>query len=114
MAVYDALLIPGGGVRAGGILPPWAAARFDRVLELAGKAYLIPLSGGTPHRPPPLDARGFPISEAHAGAAYLMARGIPARRILIEASSLDTIGNAWFSRMLHVIPRGFERLLVVT
>ena len=114
MVPYDAILIPGGGVRAGGVLPPWVAARFDRALALAGDACLIPLSGGTPHRPPPLDPRGFPISEAHAGAAYLIARGIPPCRILVEASSFDTIGNAWFSRILHVIPRGFEHLLVVT
>jgi hypothetical protein len=113
MPAYDAILIPGGGVRDGGALPPWSVARFDRAVELAGDAWLIPLSGGTPHRPPPLDPRGFPISEAQAGAAYLIARGVPPHRILIEASSLDTIGNAWFSRMLHVIPRGFQHVLVV-
>ena len=113
MAGYEAILIPGGGVRAGGVLPPWAAARFDRALELADGAYLMPLSAGSPHRAPPLDGRGFPISEARAGAAYLMARGVAPGRILVEESSWDTIGNAWFSRALHVIPRGFERLLVV-
>jgi hypothetical protein len=113
MPTYDAILIPGGGVRAGGVLPGWVAARFDRALELADGAYFMPLSAGTPHRPAPLDARGFPISEARAGAAYLIARGIDPRRILLEASSWDTIGNAWFSRVIHVIPRGFERLLVV-
>jgi len=32
----------------------------------------------------------------------------------MEQSSLDTIGNAWFSRMIHVLPRGFGRLLVIT
>jgi DUF218 domain-containing protein len=113
MSAYDAILIPGGGVRSGGVLPPWVTARFDRALEVAGGAWFLPLSGGTTHRPPPLDARGFPISEAQAGAAYLVARGVDRRRILVEASSYDTIGNAWFSRVVHAIPRGFERLLVV-
>jgi hypothetical protein len=89
------------------------AARFDRALELSDGALLMPLSAGTPHRPPPLDARGFPITEARAGAEYLVARGADPRRILVEASSWDTIGNACFSRTLHAIPRGLERLLVV-
>jgi len=112
--MYDAILIPGGGVRERGILPPWVTPRFDRALELAGGACFVPLSSGTTYRPPPHDPRGFPISEARAGAAYLISRGVHPRNILMEESSLDTIGNAWFSRIINVIPRGFERLLVIT
>jgi hypothetical protein len=111
---YDAILIPGGGVRAGGALPEWVAARFNRGIEIAGDALLICLSAGTPHRAPPLDERGFPITEARAGAEYLVRRGVDRRRILIEEASLDTIGNAYFSRVIHVIPRGLARLLVIT
>jgi hypothetical protein len=111
---YDAIVIPGGGVRAGGVLPPWVAARFDRAIEVAGDAWLMPLSAGTPYRPPPVDERGFPIFEARAGAEYLVRRGVDARRILMEESSYDTIGNAYFSRVMHIVPRGFRRVLVVT
>jgi hypothetical protein len=111
---YDAILIPGGGVRAGGKLPVWVTRRLDRALERAGGAWLVPLSAGTPHRPPPLDERGFPILEAHAGADYLAARGAARERILVEAASYDTIGNAYFSRVIHAIPRGFRRALVIT
>ncbi len=111
---YDAILIPGGGVRAGGELPVWVTRRLDRALERAGNAWLVPLSAGTPHRPPPLDDCGFPILEARAGADYLAARGAAPERILIEAASYDTIGNAYFSRVVHAIPRGFRRALVVT
>jgi hypothetical protein len=32
----------------------------------------------------------------------------------MEESSYDTIGNAYFSRVLHAIPRRFRRALVVT
>jgi hypothetical protein len=88
--------------------------RFDRAIEVAGEAWLMPLSAGTPYRPPPLHERGFPIFEARAGAAYLVGRGVDPRRILIEESSYDTLGNAFFSRVLHVIPRGFSRVLVIT
>ncbi|MDR3698192.1 MAG: YdcF family protein [Candidatus Sulfopaludibacter sp.] len=114
MVTYDAIVIPGGGVRAGGELPAWVTPRLDRALAVAGHAYLMPLSAGTPHRAPPLNERGFPWTEARAGARYLVAHGVEPERILMEESSYDTIGNAYFSRVIHATPRGFERLLVIT
>lgn len=110
----DAVLIPGGGVRAGGVLPPWVTARLDRAIETAGEAFLMPLSAGSPHRAPPLDEHGFPWSEARAAARYLVAHGAAPERILMEEASYDTIGNAYFSRTIHVIPRSFERVRVIT
>lgn len=111
---FDAVMILGGGVREGGALPAWVVSRFDRALELAGDALLLPLSAGTPYRPPPLDGRGFPIFESRAGANYLISRGVAPRRIVIEASSYDTLGNAYFSRVIHAVPRRLARLLIVT
>lgn len=114
MATFDAIVIPGGGVRAGGELPPWVTPRLDRALAVVGSAYFMPLSAGTPHRAPPLDEFGFPWTEARAGASYLVERGADPGRILMEESSYDTIGNAYFSRMIHAAPRGLQRLLVIT
>lgn len=110
----DAILIPGGGVRAGGDLPPWVANRLDRAIERRGDGYLIVLSAGTPHRPPPLDDHGYPVVEAMAEARYLLRRGVPQQRILTETASYDTIGNAYFSLAIHVLPRNFRHLLVIT
>jgi hypothetical protein len=110
---YDAILILGGGVREGGELPPWAAARFDLALELATNEPFVCLSAATTHRPPPLE-NGFPIAESVAGARYLMGKGIHPARILIENASLDTIGNAYLSKLIHVDPPGWTRLLVIT
>ena len=75
--------------------------------------YLVTLSAGTPHRPPPLDDNKFPIFESAAGARYLIAAGVPSSRVLMETSSWDTIGNAFFSRVIHVQPRGWRRVLVI-
>ncbi len=111
---YDAILIPGGGLTTAGKLPPWVIARLQKALEIAAGGYFIVLSAGTVHKPPPLDAEGFPIFEAHAAAEYLLSQGVELGRILIEASSYDTIGNAYFSRVVHVEPRQFQKLLVVT
>jgi DUF218 domain len=114
MTNYDSILIPGGGVRAHGVLPSWSRRRMDRAVERFRGEYLIPLSAGTTHRPPPLDESGFPIYESVAAAKYLMDAGIPADRILLETQSWDTIGNAFFSRVIHAEPRNLRRLLVIT
>ena len=45
---------------------------------------LIPISGGTTHRPPPLDAAGFPITEAQAGARRLLELRVPPSDIAEE------------------------------
>ena len=114
MAIYDAILILGGGVRDGGALPPWAQRRYDLALGLSSSEPLVCLSAATTHRPTPMDADGFPIFEAVAGARYLFTRGVPADRLYIEAASWDTIGNAYFSKCMHVDPAGWRKLLVIT
>jgi hypothetical protein len=111
----QAILVPGGGLTDQGELPAWVRARFETALQNAGKdSIFILLSGGTVYKPPPLDDRGFPLYESLVGARFLAARGIAKNRILTEKSSYDTIGNAYFSRMIHVEPAGLETLLIVT
>lgn len=111
---FDAVIVPGGGLRGGSKLPPWVENRFDKATEVAEGAFIIPLSAGTPHKPPPLDASGRPIFESIVGADYLRGRGYPAELILIEASSYDTIGNAYFARVIHTDPARLHKLAVVT
>lgn len=112
MPEFDAVLIPGGGLTDSGELLPYVAARLDRAMSHEA-AYFIPLSAGSPHTPPPLDARGYPIYEAVAAAYYLRERGIPERQILTEIFSYDTIGNAFFTRLVHAEPRALRRLHIV-
>jgi hypothetical protein len=113
-ADYDAILILGGGIKNNIELPPWVQNRFDRALEIHRDQYIIALSGGTTHKPPPLDTEGFPVFESFVGADYLMRKGVEARLILCETASYDTIGNAYFSRVIHVDPGGFKHLLIIT
>ncbi len=114
MSKFDAILVPGGGVREGGILPLWVERRFDKALEVYQGEFIISLSAGTIHKPPLLDERGYPLFESVAGANYLLRNGISPDKILIETSSYDTIGNAFFSRIIHAEPRKFKKLLVIT
>jgi hypothetical protein len=113
-AAYDAILVPGGGIKNNRELPPWVQSRFDRVLEIHQNQYIIALSAGTTHKPPPLDEDGFPIFESRVGADYLIEKGVEPRWILCETASYDTIGNAYFSRVFHVDPRAFKHLLIIT
>lgn len=117
MTKYDAILIPGGGLEFGTNLPnPWVRARLDFALSLSESTrFFVVLSQGTTHRRPPLDKKGFPISEAAASAKYLLENGISdSCRILLETWSLDTIGNAYFARAMICKPMKLERLCVVT
>ena len=110
----DAILVLGGGVREGGTLPPWVIRRFDRALELMQDVPIVCLSAGTVHRPPPLNEEGYPILESVAGAAHLIDRGVSPDRIQVEAVSYDTIGNAYFAKLLHADPAGWRKLVVIT
>jgi uncharacterized SAM-binding protein YcdF (DUF218 family) len=110
---FDAIIIPGGGVLADGSLPEWIQPRFQRAVEMQADGPFLALSGGTHHKPSPLDAAGRPIFEAYAGARFLLERGVPAERIFTEISSYDTIGNAFFARAQHCDVRQWRRLLIV-
>lgn len=113
----DAILIPGGGLNANGEIPLWVKSRLDLAAQLYFKrkaTYIITLSAGTVHKPPPIRANGFPIFEAEAAAEYLVNLGVTPQNILCECSSYDTIGNAFFSRIIHVENLNCKKLLIVT
>ena len=111
---YNAVLIPGGGIKQGNDVPLWVKKRLDRAVEIHQDEYIITLSAGTTHKPLPLDRDGFPVFESAAGANYLIKKGVNPLRILCETCSYDTIGNAYFSKVIHVDPGGFRKLLIIT
>jgi hypothetical protein len=114
---YDAVVVPGGGIDPKTGAPrPWVAARLDAAFHLdAVTRFFMVLSRGTTHRPPPLNARGHPIDEATSSAAYLIRKGVQdPSRILVETWSLDTIGNAYFARMMLAEPLDLRKVLVIT
>jgi hypothetical protein len=111
---FDAIIIPGGGLKEDNKLPVWVRRRLDRALEVQKSEFIITLSAGTTYKPPPRDKDGFPIFESVAAAKYLLARGISEDKILFETCSYDTIGNAFFSKVIHVDPRGLKNLLIIT
>lgn len=81
----------------------WHAFRLWR----AGKAPEIVISGGAM---PWQDARS---SEADAAVRFLVDLGVPARRVIVESSSLNTRQNANLSANV-LRARGANRILLVT
>lgn len=114
---YDAVVVPGGGLCAESGTPrPWVVSRLEAAVKLDSfTRYFIVLSRGTTHKPPPQDSSGFPIDEAAASAAYLLRNGVadPAR-ILQDTWSLDTIGNAYYTRAMLADPLSLQKLIVIT
>lgn len=129
----DAIVIPGGGSQRDESctsLPLSVRRRLDLGLQRwyehiaafpsAPQPYLIVLSAGTVHRPNFINSAGWPISEATSGAQYLVemsAQGkqpVPPEKILRENVSLDTIGNAFFTRVMHTDVLRLRRLHVIT
>ena len=76
-----------------------AVALFKDMAHL--NPVIITLSGGTTHKPNPLDIHGFPITESTAAARKLVELGVPALQVLEENFSLDTVGNV--SLLCHII-----------
>jgi len=119
----DAVLICGGGQTSDGDVPSQVKARLDRgayiyeqqVQNGGPPPALLVLSVGTVHKPPPLDSRGFPITECGSMANYLIKeKNIKPGHVFLESVSLDTIGNAFFARVIHTDPRQWLHLAVVT
>lgn len=112
------IIIPGGGLTKTGEIPPHTQLRLNRAAEIyrlsgSNNYKIVTLSGGTPHKPNPLDADGFPIFEASAASKKLVEMGIPPENVWEENFSLDTIGNAYFLRTVHVEPLDHVRKIVV-
>lgn len=97
---HPIIVIPGGGLTSGGEVPLHVQLRIDKAVSLFQQfisegrdPLIITLSGGTPHKPNPIDSDGFPLWEATVSARALLKAGIPKEKVMEEAFSLDTIGN---------------------
>jgi len=132
----DAIIVPGGGSQRDATpqsLPLFVRHRLDRALDrwvecaamtqLGALRYprIIVLSLGTVHQPNYINSAGWPVAEATSEALYLLNasadRGLKdftPDMVLREALSLDTLGNAFFTRLLHTDVVGLRRLHVIT
>ncbi|SFQ71566.1 Uncharacterized SAM-binding protein YcdF, DUF218 family [Amycolatopsis arida] len=109
----DAIVVLGSGL-LGARVPPLLAARLDR----AATAYREEVAAGRDPFVVPSGGRGpdEEVAEGEAMAAYLVERGVPAGRILVEDRATTTRENLRYGAELvaRATGRPDPRLLVVT
>jgi hypothetical protein len=114
------LLVLAGGVDEVGRVHATVQRRLDAAAELwrrsSGELAIMCNGGGTAHKPKFRDpSSGFCVPEAQLMAQHLLSAGVPAEKIVLEAFSDDTIGNAFAARALHTEWRpDWRRLVLIT
>lgn len=109
--VYDIIIVLGGGVTKEGTPTGSSLARIKKTVELfqEGAASFVLMSGAYSNK-----ISYTPIkTEAHAMKDYAMQLGIPEEKIVLEEFSMETVGNAYFSKEI-VAEKKWKSLLVVT
>ncbi|MFB9907977.1 YdcF family protein [Allokutzneria oryzae] len=103
----DFVVVLGAGLN-GDEVPAQLAGRLDRAREVADSLAVptIIVSGG--------QGPGAERSEARAMADYLVEKGVPEDRILLEEESRTTLQNLRFSREIMVARKPDYRCVVVT
>lgn len=100
------IVVPGGGITESGSLKKWVIKRCELAETLFREnpnSKIFVLSRGTTHKAPPMDMYKRPIHESSQSMRYLVRNlSIPVENIYEENVSLDTIGNAFFLRVIHL------------
>jgi len=115
----DVILVLGGGkpiTRA--LPPPWVVSRCNLAAQLFKVLKCPPiltLSAGSAYVGQMINDKGLPVWESKAAALYLVDKHkIPQDKILMETSSYDTIGSAYFARTSFCQVFGWKKLLIIT
>jgi len=112
----DIIIVLMGGMTDTGACPPWVIQRLLKAYEqhrITG-APILCTGGGTYHKPNFSNENGFHVYESTAASEYLLTLGVQPQNILLEWASYDTIANAYFSFMNHIIPNNWLYITVIT
>ena len=98
---FDAIIVLGAGITRKGNLTRVAKSRVNRAIELyrSGSAPRIIVTGK---------------NEAAAIKGYAVRKGVNAEDVFEESESLDTIGNAFFTKKNFLLPNNWRSIIVVT
>jgi uncharacterized SAM-binding protein YcdF (DUF218 family) len=117
VTVPDVILVLSGGVTERGTPHCTVSARLAAAVNVS-RSHSVPVilnGGGTTFKPRYTDKNGFALPEAALLAAELERNGVERSRLFLEALSDDTIGNAFFARVMHTDLRPeWRNLLVIT
>ncbi len=109
---HEALVVHGAGLTPDEELTEKAVQRMDTAISAwnEGVAENMVVSGGYSFM---LDTPPS-VSEAFVMKRYGLNHGLSAKAIHIEDESLDTIGNALYTKSRYLIPNGWVHPMVVT
>ena len=119
----DVIVVLAGGVNNAGVPHETVMRRLRRAADLykqqlaeTGTAPAIVCNGGgTTHKPKWVDANGYSVPEAALMGQQLLGMGVRDTDIYAEGYSDDTIGNAFFLRVMLLDSRPeWSRLRVIT
>lgn len=98
---FDAIVVLGAGITARGNMSRVAKSRMDRAIGLyrEGAAPRIIVTGK---------------KESAVMKRYAVKQGVRPANVLLEAQALDTIGNAFFTRKMFLVPNNWQSIIVVT
>ncbi len=98
---FDAIIVLGAGITLKGNLTRVAKSRMDKAIGLyrEGAAPRIIVTGK---------------KESAVMKRYAVKKGIGMKDVLAEGNSLDTVGNAFFTRKKFLLPNSWHRVVVVT
>jgi hypothetical protein len=117
--ITKCIVILGGGL-SNSKLSIYSKQRCDLAIEYYNtfKNYydlkIIVTCGGTYHYPNPIDENNFTIFESTLHTEYLLEKGIDEKLIYKESVSYDTIGNAFFVKLLLTDVRKWYNLIIIT
>lgn len=109
---YDAIIVLGGGVDEQGNIPPNVGLRVSAATKLLkdGLAPRIIMSGKWGYS----ITYAPPCTEAAAMKASAVEQGANPDAILVEETSMDSVGNAYFCKVQLLAPNNWHRVLIAT
>jgi len=120
---FDVIIVLAGGVTKEGRpletvqrrLVEAARVYQEQVTRSGVSPTIICNGGGTTHKPKWADAAGYAVPEAALMARELTALGVKTNDVYVEGYSDDTIGNAFFARVMHADVRPtWVNILIIT
>lgn len=111
----NAIIILSGGIDSNGGLPSFVANRIEKAIQIKTQNdYIVTATRTTVYKAPPRDEKDYPLDDAVVYAKMLVEKGIKREHVRIENCSFETLGSAYFLRMLHINPLNLKKFTVIT
>ena len=108
----DVILVLGSGILNDGSLPPRAKERVVKAVDLYKKGLANKLLMSGRHTFKLLEKPK--TTEAKSMQEFAKSLGVAEEDIFIEENSMDTVGNAYFSKLFYLDPNRWKKIIVVT